>query len=484
MRKILPIVLLVLVVIVLGSTLFTRMSQPKIDVVETRIGIDEIGDPLNASSSDREMVERGLKEIVILTKFFCENIYPKPTFTECVDKVKHAIGRSADPHSEYLNQKEFKAFEEGSSGKFGGIGIEITRANRAGAPIVVVNPIPDTPAERAGILSGDVITHIWKNATTKVATSSLASTEEASDLMRGDPATTVSIVVLRKGIDRELTFTLLREVITVVQVEGDLVTFAGKTYALIKNKQFQDENAAAFERKFIALKQKAGGKLDGIIIGMESNSGGLLHEAYNLIRLFDDSPRDVILMRSNGGIEPYVPHQSQLLHTPPRVIAKGLPVLIVVSGGCASACEVVAKSLKHRGIAVIAGTSETYGKGIVQSIARATGGVALKHTSSEYLIGDMSDWVPVQCLGVGLDIEFAYPNIKAPEPLAECEANGHVNTAGPMQNAPIHPRIADGNPLLFQAAEEMLEAYKQYMLPKMQKKEAERKALESELEKK
>lgn len=461
-----------------GQPSFTSKSDPTVlnFAQGITVALPQAG---GASTEDKDAMQKGMMEILQLTQFFCNNIYPKPTVVECIDRAKHGIGASADPHSNYFNKKEYSDFSEQSSGTFAGVGLELGRPSRVGSPVLVVNTIEGGPAERAGLLAGDYITHIM-SGTLKVPTASLGRMDQVIALLRGDSGTSVSIVVVRKGITTDLPFTLVREMIKVVSVEGELIVFDGKTFAYIKNKQFQQKNAALMEQKFADLKRKAGGKLDGLILSFENNPGGLLDEAYNVIRLFDDSPEDVILTRSNDGIESYVPNGDRVLHRVPRNIAKDLPILVLVNGGSASASEVVAKALKHKQLAVVAGTEDTFGKGIVQTISPGRAGDAIKFTSSEYLIGSVADWVPVQCLGVGLDIKFAYPGVKPRESLTECGLSGHVNSAGPMTNAPAHLSIKEAKPAMYQAAEVMLEAYKAFMLPKMQKQDDLRKELEKE----
>jgi hypothetical protein len=136
--------------------------------------------------------------------------------------------------------------------------------------------------------------------------------------------------------------------------------------------------------------------------------------------------------------------------------------------------------MKHFGRAVIAGTSRTYGKGIVQTIHGRSDASAIKLTSSEYLIGSKTDWTPVQCVGVEPDIFFEYPGIRNPYRPTECEVSGHVNTGGPMAHPPLHRPIKEANPKLYKAGEAMLEVYKAHMLPKLRVEEEKRKQREAE----
>jgi carboxyl-terminal processing protease len=300
-------------------------------------------------------------------------------------------------------------------------------------------------------------------------------------MLRGEPGTVVKVRVRRKNVPNEMNLSITREIIRIAQIEGDLITFNGTVYAYIKNKMFSQNNAQELEAKYAELSKKSGNKLSGLILSLENNPGGLLDEAWNNIRLFVETKKDIILIRSNDGISPHAPAlPERILHEKPKDITGGLPILVVVNGGSASASEVLSRSLQHHRRALVAGTSTTFGKGIVQTAAPGPGGSAIKYTSSEYLIGSVDDWVSVQCSGVTPDVLFEYSGVKKVESMKECELNGFVDTLGPMKNSPHRPLLKDANPVRYQAGLQMLEAYKQYMLPKLQKQEEQRKALEQQ----
>jgi carboxyl-terminal processing protease len=432
-----------------------------------------------AAANSPDMV-RGLNDIKSLVEFSCEHVYPKPSDAECIDRVLHGIGASFDPHSEYLSTEDFKRARETIQGAFGGLGIEISKTKPT-SPLVVMNVMDDTPAQRAGLLAGDIISHIIPEGLASVSTVSLKSADDAVKLLRGAPDTPVTINVIRPGVDKPLTFTIPRKMIKIVQIKGELLTSGAHTYALIENKRFQEGNRAALEAKYAELEKRArqaGGKLSGLIITFENNGGGLLYEAYNDIDLFLDAP-STVLIRDNDGINMYTPHRTQLVHTAGD-ITNGLPILIVVNSASASASEVFAAAMKHFGRAVIAGTSRTYGKGIVQTIHNRPQATAIKLTSSEYVVGSKDDWTPVQCVGIEPDILFEYPGIRNPYRPTECEVSGHVGTGGPMANPPLHRPIKEANLELYKEGETMLEAYKAHMLPKLLAEEEKRKKREAE----
>ncbi len=433
-------------------------------------------------SPELQEYQNSLLEMLNIVDAFCSLVYPKPTLAECVDKVKHAVGQSFDPHSEYLNESDFQLLNESLQGEFAGIGAEMKKSSDT-SPVLIVK-VRDGPAKKAGIISGDVITHITTNGR-RSSTASLTITEIVN-LLRGEVGSTLSLTIMRRGEQKEMIFTFARELIKVEQIKGELLQREGKTYALITNLGFNRGNAKEMKRVFQDLEQrsrKTGQKLSGVILNLENNRGGLLSEVYNGIDLFLDAP-STILTRDNEGMSIYKPRSEEIVATPGD-ITRGLPMLVVVNGGCASACEILSASLKHFGRAVIAGTSATYGKGIVQSIfPTKLFGVAdkgaVKVTTSEYLIGSPDDWTPVQCLGVSPDILFEYPNIKTPSSPKECEAVRYVNSKGPMPNAPIHLPINKANPKLYQAGEEMLKAFIAHQTPLLEEEKNKRKQEEEE----
>jgi carboxyl-terminal processing protease len=355
--------------------------------------------------------------------------------------------------------------------------MEISK-NSSTSPLTIVNIIEDTPSQRAGLLPGDIISYIGEAGRENIPTVSLQNANDAVKLLRGVPGTLVNLKVIRKGVEKPMEFAVKRDIIKIVQIKGDLIKSGDKTYALIENRQFHDGNKNAMREKYRELLKRAEGKLSGLIIRVENNPGGLLNEAYYDIDLFLDA-QSLVLTKSNDSIDVYTP-QGVGRERIPGDITNGLPMLVVVNGGSASAAEVFSGAMKHFGRAVIAGTSRTFGKGIVQSIYSVPGGAAVKLTSSEYYVGTKTDWTPVQCIGVEPDILFEYAGIKTPQRSTECELSGHVGTSGPMINGPKHRPIKEANPELYKAGEVMLEAYKAYMTPKLLIEEEKRKQREAE----
>lgn len=417
-------------------------------------------------------LKKGFRDVVNITNFFCLNIYPRPTAAECIERVKHGIGGSFDPHTQYMDPSEAKKFSEQSSGAgYAGIGIEISKPS--GQPVIVISAMEGTPAEKAGLLPDDVIIGISKNSGTDfVSTISIKNSDEVVKLVRGEIGTTVTLKVRRVGVQNDLIIPVKRDTIKIAQIKGELLNVGDKTYALIQNKVYQQKNREQLVAKFQELKKLAKGKLSGVILSTENNPGGLLNEVAAGVDLFLDT-ESILLLRTNSSIT--VMDQTNYFHTPGD-ITDGLPMLVVVNAGCASACEVFAANMKFHHRALVAGTSETtFGKGIVQTASSGGDGSVVKYTSSEYLVGSLNNWVPVQCIGVKPDVVFSYPNVKEQKRVSECELSEHVLSKGPMENPPPFKSLQEVNPAHYQAGLEMLDAYKAHMLPKVQKDDARRK---------
>ena len=456
-----------LVLFVIFGTASSWASSSDDAKEEARASRSNITVDFEGSAEDRKELAKFLNLVFVL----CKEIYPKLTFKDCMNNVKEGVGNSFDPHTGFLNAEKTRELLADMRGRFGGIGIEIFKPATGTSYVDIVNVLSDTPAKKAGLASGDVIVRIGT-----VPTTSLKGTQKAVELIRGDPGTTVELTIERKGVPQPIMVTLVREEIKIVQIEAKLLRSNGKTYALLTTRMFNEYFAKEMKQKYLELKWESGDKLSGLIISLENNPGGRLDEVYNAVDLFMDA-ETFLLQRTNEGTVRYEPGLLQRMKTPGD-ISRGLPILVVVNGGSASASEIFAGALKHFGRAVIAGTETTFGKCSVQSLMSLPGEEMAKATTAECLIGAMNDWVPIQCVGVTPDILFAYPGIKSRKGPKECELSGRLSSGGPMKDAPKHPPIKEVKPGLHRAAEEMLETFKLHRLPKLKEEETRIKLLE------
>src|SRR4051812_3086149 len=309
----------------------------------------------------------------------------KTDYVEPVDEhklISDAIAgmvASLDPHSQYFDKKSFKEFREGTSGRFVGVGIEISQEDGL---VKVVSPIEGSPAFRAGLKSGDLITKIDDTAVKGLTLS------DAVKRMRGEPNTKVSLTIYRKDENRTFPVTITREEIKTVSVKGKIVE---PGYGWIRLSQFQERTVDDFARKVQEL-YKADPNMRGMVLDLRNDPGGLLDAAVAISAAF--LPENVNVVSTNGQLPESkftykaAPefYQRRAGADPLRNLPPGLktvPLIVLVNEGSASASEIVAGALQdhHRG--TILG-SQTFGKGSVQTVRPLGPDTGLKLTTSRY----------------------------------------------------------------------------------------------------
>ena len=309
----------------------------------------------------------------------------KTDYVEPVDEKKlitEAIAgmvSSLDPHSQYFDKKSFREFKEGTSGKFVGVGIEISQEDGL---VKVVSPIEDTPAFRAGLKPNDLITRIDETAVRGLTLS------EAVKRMRGEPNTKVMLTILRKEENRTFTVTIVREEIKQQSVRGKLIE---PGYAWIRINQFQERTVDDFVKKVDEL-YKQDPRIKGMVLDLRNDPGGLLNAAVAISAIF--LPENVTVVSTSG----QTPESKQTLKATLRdyvgrdgtdplkslpLSLKRLPLVVLVNEGSASASEIVAGALQDHQRATVMG-SQTFGKGSVQTFRPLGPDTGLKITTSRY----------------------------------------------------------------------------------------------------
>ena len=309
----------------------------------------------------------------------------KSDYVEPVDEKKlisDAIGgmvAGLDPHSVYFDKKSFKEFREGTTGKFVGVGIEIGMEDGL---VKVVSPIEGSPAFRAGLKPGDLITKIDDTAVKGLGL------EQAIKRMRGEPNTKVVLTVFRRDESRSFPVTIIREEIRVQSVRSKVVE---PGYGWIRVSQFQDRTIDDFARKIEEL-YKADPNLKGLVLDLRNDPGGLLEGAVALSAAF--LPSGVTVVSTNGQLpdskatfkasaEYYLRRgSSDPLRKLPAAL-KSVPLVVLVNEGSASASEIVAGALQDHKRATIMG-GQTFGKGSVQTVRPLSADTALKITTARY----------------------------------------------------------------------------------------------------
>lgn len=269
---------------------------------------------------------------------------------------------SLDPHSSYLNAKNFREMQVQSRGEMGGLGIEVTMENGL---VKVVSPIDDTPAHRAGLKSGDLITHLDKEAVIGLTLS------EAVERMRGPPDTDIMLTV-RRASREPFDVTITRAVIKIQSVrsraEGDI--------GYIRIISFSEQTLGGTERAMEKLRAEIGGGLKGLVLDLRNNPGGLLEQSIKVVDYFLDRG-EIVSTRSRR------PDDAQRFNAKSGDGADGLPIVVLINGGSASASEIVAGALQDQRRAIVMGT-RSFGKGSVQTIVPLDGHGAIRLTTAQY----------------------------------------------------------------------------------------------------
>jgi len=351
---------------------------------------------------------------------------------EVLEAAINGMLASLDPHSSYLGPDSFRDMQVQTRGEYGGLGMEVTLENGV---VKVVAPIDDTPASRAGLKSGDYITHIDGEPVRG------QSVDDAVEKMRGPIGTPVTITVVRTsdGEDGEMeqqTFDvdLIRENITLAtvthRVEDDTIGY-------IRIRTFNEQTTSALKSALGELKQTLGDDLTGVVLDLRSNPGGLLDQAIAVSDLFLPQG-EVVSTRGRNT------RDTRRWHAGPDDVLEGRPVVVLVNAGSASASEIVAGALQDHRRATVLG-DRTFGKGTVQTIIPLGAESALRLTTARYYTPSGRS---IQELGIAPDIEVRQPRRTADGrivmPRREADLRGHLRNeqAAPADAAPDSPETA------------------------------------------
>jgi len=338
------------------------------------------------------------------------------------DLVENAINgmlTGLDPHSSYMNAKSFRDMQVQTRGEFGGLGLEVTQENGI---IKVVSPIDDTPAARAGVKAGDLITSI------DGATVQGLSLNDAVDKMRGPANSTIKLTLKREGVDTPVVLSMQREVIHIQVVKSHLEGEIG----YIRLTSFNEQTDSGLRAAVSKLKAQAGDHLHGYVLDLRNNPGGLLDQAVSVSDDFLEQG-EIVSTRARHADE------SQRWNAKPGDITGGLPVVVLTNGGSASASEIVAGALQDHRRAVVVG-QKTFGKGSVQTVIPLPGNGAMRLTTARYYTPSGRS---IQGLGITPDVEVAASRTETPHfgPERESDLN-HVlkNQGGTPQTGTATPR--------------------------------------------
>ena len=301
--------------------------------------------------------------------------------SKSMDAAINGLLQSLDPYSTYLSPENFDVIQTETSGKFGGLGIEVTMESGV---VKVISPIDDTPASRAGFKAGD---YIVKINDLQVQGKTLT---EAVELMRGPVGSSIELTVRRKGLKKAITFNLIREVIQVQSVKSD---FLNDSVGYIRLTSFNENSDQQIKKRILDLNKK--GNLKGFILDLRNNPGGLLSQAIEISDFFLDNG-EIVSTKSRKKIE------NRKWFAKKGDLIEGKPLIVVINYGSASASEIVAGALKDHKRAIILGEN-SYGKGSVQSIIPLKNKGAIRLTIAKYYLPSGNS---ISEVGVTPDIEI------------------------------------------------------------------------------
>jgi carboxyl-terminal processing protease len=321
---------------------------------------------------------------------------------EAIENAINGMLNGLDPHSSYLNPRSYRDMQVTTRGEFGGLGIEVTQE---GGWIKVISPIDETPAARAGVRPGDLITHL-DGASVQGLT-----LQEAVEKMRGERGTSIRLTIRREGTERPVEVSLTRDVI-----RPQVVRFRieGGDIGYIRISSFNEQTDAALRRAMQAIRQQAGNNLKGLVLDLRNNPGGLLDQAVQVSDDFLDQG-EIVSTRARRS------EDAQRWNARGGDIAQGLQLVVLVNGGSASASEIVAGALQDHRRAIVMGT-KSFGKGSVQTVMALRDNGAIRLTTARYYTPSGRS---IQGTGIAPDIEVLATREEqnAPPSLREREAD-------------------------------------------------------------
>lgn len=360
---------------------------------------------LHAKADDNKKLEQRLQALDKLTKTLAivEQYYvDDENISDLVDKSLSGLLSNLDAHSSFLNEKDFNDMKIQTNGEFGGLGITVGMKDGA---LTVVSPMEGTPADKAGIKSGDIILKINNEATLGM------NLNDAVEKMRGKPKTEITLTIFRKGSTKPFDVILMRDIIKVESVYAKLIQKENILYLRVTNFDKNVVDSASKELKRYP-------NVKGVILDLRNNPGGLLSQAIGLVNLFVDKG---VIVSQKGRIA----SENQEYKAEAKNKISNVPLVVLVNGGSASASEIVSGALQDLKRAVIVGEN-TFGKGSVQQIIPINKTEALRLTIARYYLPSGRT---IQAIGVKPDIEVFPGKVSTQEEgfsLKESELKQHL----------------------------------------------------------
>jgi carboxyl-terminal processing protease len=338
------------------------------------------------------------------------------TDEKLIENSLNGMLSSLDPHSGYMNRKSFQEMQTQTRGEFGGLGIEVTMEENI---VKVVSPIDDTPAAKAGLQPGDLITHLDDHPVTELTLS------EAVDRMRGTPGTKIKLTIRRGGLTgKPFDVSITRAVIKIKPVKHEV---KDDNIGYLRVTTFNEQTQNGLEAALEDIDKKAGKKLIGYVIDLRNNPGGLLEQAISVSSTFLASGVPVVSTRGRHS------EDNQVFLSKGGDHSNGKPIVVMINGGSASASEIVSGALQDHRRAIVIGT-KSFGKGSVQTIIPLQNGAAMRLTTARYYTPNGRS---IQAEGIEPDITVQ------PAKVEEIKASGKALREADLRGALSNPNKKD-----------------------------------------
>lgn len=371
-----------------------------------------IGQGVFAERERTQLMPLPLEELRTFTDVFANiknNYVEEVDDKTLIDNAVRGMLSGLDPHSAYLDTSAYSELQVGTSGEFGGLGIEVGMEDGF---VKVIAPIDETPAQAAGVEAGDLIVRLDDTPVKGL------TLKEAVDIMRGKPGTDITLTIVREGQSAPIKTTITRAIIKVKSIRAELMDDG---YGYVRITQFQASTGDNLSESIKRLQRENGGPLKGVILDLRNNPGGVLNAAVDVSDAF---LTDGLIVYTEGRTD-----GSRIeFRATPNDLLDGSPIVVLVNVGSASASEIVAGALQDHKRAIIMG-SRTFGKGSVQTILPMNDGTALKLTTARYFTPSGRS---IQAEGIEPDIVLENMRLAAVEEGAvtavkESDLNRHLD---------------------------------------------------------
>lgn len=390
----------------LAGVLIGLTTSISLNVFAFKQTVEASAPPLNELQQFSEVYSR-------IKENYVEDVKDKDLMTNAIRGMLSGL----DPHSAYLDEDEFKELQVGTSGEFGGLGIEVGMEDGF---VKVISPIDDTPAQKAGLQAGDLIIRLDETPVKGMPLN------DAVKRMRGKPGTSITLLIVREGKDKPFKATIKRDIIQVKSIKSRMLE---PGYGYVRITSFQAKTTEALMEALDKLKQENKGKLRGLVLDLRNNPGGVLNAAVGVSDAFLNSGK---IVYTEGRVEDakmeYTANKGDSLDN--------APIVVLVNQGSASASEIVAGALQDHKRALIAG-QKTFGKGSVQTVLQLDEKTAVKLTTARYFTPSGRS---IQAEGIKPDIGLKPLSVKDSnsdpaddfDPLSEADLSKHL--ANPNQS--------------------------------------------------